>query len=201
MIIKKAWELDLSQVEEGYLNAEKVVYAETRGKAKSLLLSEVKYEDIELRFTLEPLSFTNIPIKRSKPLDIVGFEGKEVKRAEVDRILKERKRIEGLIKILNDTAISHCYILKHGVYYKPDCNGYTDFKHFAGVYGKVDAVSQAKSCEDLRLVPIVKKDHNEMISKTIEDLKSRIIHDLPHLKSQDSILTSKKRKEVAHGTH
>ena len=40
VLSEKAWEIDFSRIEEGYLYGEMIVYAETRNKAKTLLLKD-----------------------------------------------------------------------------------------------------------------------------------------------------------------
>ncbi|CAA0152383.1 conserved hypothetical protein [Tenacibaculum maritimum] len=69
--------------------------------------------------------------------------------------------------------------MKGGVYWRPNRSGYTDFKRFAGVYDLRDAIQTCKSSDPSRYerpVLINKDEHNEMISKTIADLETRIIN-------------------------
>lgn len=85
-----------------------------------------------------------------------------MKRSELNKILKNKK-------------ITHCYIRKNGSYYRPNCCGYTDFRHKAGVYEKEDAVNQSLSCSELIVIPINVSEHNEMLLQAIKDISENII--------------------------
>ena len=173
--VKKAYEIDLSRIEEGYLYDNIVVHAENANKAKALLLNETKYENIRLRYLDKELTYLNIPVIRRNESDIIMFEGKEVLKCEIEDILKERERLAKLEEIENNPNITHCYIVK-GSYYKPNSCGYTSHKHEAGVYEKADAISHAKFCRDIRLECCYIDEHNRMINDKIAELSSRLIH-------------------------
>ena len=173
-LAQKAWKIDFSRVEEGYLYSDIITYAENRNKAKSKLLENCKWENIYLRGEDEEVTYLTIPILRCKEADKFEFEGNEFPLYEIERLIRKKERGQELQNILDDTSISHCYIRK-GCYYRPNSCGYTDLTYKAGVYLKEDAVSQAKSCEDLRIIPINIEEHNQMLNEHIEDLKSRLL--------------------------
>lgn len=77
-------------------------------------------------------------------------------------------------KILKDAAITHCYIRK-GSYYRPNWCGYTDFQHRAGVYTKEEAVNHANKCNEITVVPINAKEHNDLLNAEIQDIQSRLL--------------------------
>jgi len=70
-LLKKAYQVDFSQIDEGYLYDQKVSYAETRGKAKTELLKEI--EGAKIQHTLEDVTYLNIPIERYKRLDLLDI--------------------------------------------------------------------------------------------------------------------------------
>jgi len=178
-LLKKAYRIDLNKIEEGFAYSEKFCHAETVGKAKKILLDMVRYEDMCLYdfFKCEKIELTylNIPVFRYPESDLFEFEGEEMCKWQIERELEKRKRFAEYDAMLADENITHCYIMKRGVYYAPNCNGYTEYSIKAGVYEKSDAVRHAKSCDELTIVPIKIDEHNERILKTIEDLKTRII--------------------------
>lgn len=175
-IVEKAWEVDFSQILEGFTACDRVSWSNNRNKARKQLFEDIKYEDWLLRWNDEPITYLNIPTKRCKSCDKVEFEGDVIQRNKIDVILHKRIRIEYLDSILSRSEISYCYIKKFGDFYRPNSCGYTSHLIFAGVYGKEYAVSCAKSCEDLDIVPINIGEHNKMITDEIEDLKTRLIN-------------------------
>lgn len=174
-LIRKGYKINFDKIHEGYLSAGVYTNAESRNRAKQQLLRDVKYDGWKLMYTNEELTYLNIPIKRDKAVDILLVNGVEIKRYEYDRQQIINKRNEELDSILNNPTVRYCYIVKGNAYYRPNCKGYTDRKIRAGVYDKSDAISQGKSCEDLRIIPIDVEEHNAMILDSINDLKSRII--------------------------
>jgi hypothetical protein len=78
---------------------------------------------------------------------------------------------------LNDPTISYCYILKHGLFYADNSCGYVTPRHNAGIYTIEDGVSKAKSCEDLRIIPIDNTEHNSMTLSTAKASLGRMIID------------------------
>lgn len=176
ILVKKAYQIDFNKIEEGYLYCERSCYAKTRNEAKSTLLGKLKsdYEELQLKYSDDKVNYLNIPVIRYKEADRYLFEDKELTLSAIEEIHQERIRIASLDEILNDNSIVFCYI-KKGNYYKPGSSGYTDFKIFAGVYTKEEAISHAKSVREIKIIPINIDEHNSMIVKEIEDLKSRYI--------------------------
>jgi hypothetical protein len=195
-LTQKAWQINRDKLEESFLYSEMAVYATSRNKAKSALFSEYKYE-IKLRWKDEDVSYLNIPVIRFPEADKYLFEEKDKTMREINEILHERERLSGLDLILMNDCVTHCYIQK-GNYYRPNSSGYTDFRHRAGIYTKQEAVSSAKSCRDLTIIPIDATEHNKMINNEIEDLKTRIISPkiethqeyMERIKKEDPILYS-----------
>lgn len=172
-IVKKAYAIDTHKISEGYFIDELVCHAENRNKARSILYDRIRGEDWKL-FTGEDIDFLNIPVSRSPSHDLVVYNGSEVCINVIPSIEIEDERQATLSKIENDPAITHVYIRK-GAYYCPGWCGYTEFREKAGVYAKKEAISEAKRVRDIRLVPIEKEEHNDMLRKAIADLESRIM--------------------------
>ena len=120
------------------------------------------------------LSYLNIPVKRKKLSDKVIFEGKEVLRCSIDKLINERERVSKLDEIENNPSIKYCYIIK-GSYYRPDWCGYTSLKFEAGVYPKNEAVRHAKSVREIRLECVDIEEHNKMINQKISELHGRLL--------------------------
>ena len=165
-IIKKAYQVDLNKIEEGYLYSPMICYAENRNKAKSSLLGENLYSDLKLAGEEEEVTYLTTPVVRCKSADKYDFEGLEMTQRQIDDELTERKRLSVLDEILNNKSIKYCYIRKRG-YYRPNSCGYTDFKHRAGVYEKEKAVSHAKGCKEIWLEIIDIDEHNNMITSEL----------------------------------
>lgn len=174
-IVKKAWGIDWSRIDEGDYHSGNIdsVYAETRGKAKSLLLSDIS--DYKLRWSSDDITYLNAPVVRYSHDDKYEYEGAALTLSEIKRKKRDEERLNEFDNIINDPKITHCYIYKNGYYYADNHCGYVSSQSRAGVYTKEDAVSSGKSCEDLHINPINTKEHNEMISAEIEKLKSRLI--------------------------
>lgn len=172
-LVEKSYRIDFSKIDEGYLASDTICHADSLGKAKSKLLDEIKYDGWKLR-TGEEVSFVNIPVVRSKETDLYEFEGEKISIYKINEILNERERQLELDKMLSNESIKFCYIRK-GSYYMPNSCGYTQFRHKAGVYEKADAVSHARSCRELTIIPINIEEHNKAINEEINDLKTRLI--------------------------
>jgi len=173
-LLEKAYEIDLSKIDERYVYEREIAYADSVGKAKTKLLSTANYNGMQL-YIGDDLTYINIPVIRAKDHDKFEFEGKGETMYSINEILHDRERITKLDELLNNENIKFCYI-KKGSYYKPGSCGYTDFKHRAGVFTKEDAVQSAKSCDDLWIIPVIIEEHNEMINKEIEELQTRLLN-------------------------
>ncbi len=172
---QKAYKVDFGKIDEGYLASDIVCHAETIGKAKVKLLREIGSDYWKLKYTDEEITFKNIPVVRASECDLFEFEGKDLSMARINEIAKERDRKADLDAMLDNPKIEFCYIKKRGMYYRPNSCGYTDFTIKAGVYDKKDAVSEAKFCDEIYLIPIDIEEHNDRIQDAINDLHTRLI--------------------------
>lgn len=174
-VTEKAWSIDFSNIDEGYLYDQSgyICYTENRNKARSILLSEYRWEMVT--YWNEELTYLNIPVKRAKEFDKYDVDGLSLTSREIEKIKYEKEREDELNSTLTDERITHCYIKKRGAYYRPNSCGYTDFNFRAGIYEKSEAVRMAKSCEELDIIPIDTEEHNKMIEDEISELKDRLI--------------------------
>lgn len=62
------------------------------------------------------------------------------------------------------------------MYYKPNSCGYTDYTTCAGIYTKEEAVQEARSVDEIHILPIDLKSHNEKLENEIKSLQSRLIN-------------------------
>jgi hypothetical protein len=170
--VQKAYQIDFSRIEEGFLYSQTFTLADTRSKARTKLF---KMSDGMQLYNGKELTIMNLPMIRCPQEDLYEFEGQKISQEKLEYLLKKRKRWAILDNILNDTDIEFCYIKKRGSYYRPHSCGYTDFQHRAGVYPKSEAVSNGKSCDELDIIPINTQEHNQMIKSEIEDLQTRLL--------------------------
>lgn len=175
MTATKAYQIDLNKISEGFCFDVIYCHARNRNEARSQLLKKVRYDGLELKHSSKDISYSTIPVIRYKDADLIEFEGEYLCSLDIDKIKDKRKRIEYLDGILKDENVSHCYIRKHGDYYRPNACGYTSFKCFAGIYTKKDASDQGKSCHELQIIPINNAEHNAMMEGYITELQTRII--------------------------
>ena len=173
-IIEKAYQINLEKLDLGFLSDSIICHAESLNKAKKELLQHVKYDDLELRYSGQKLTYLNIPVQRSRSADKVLFEGKEVLRYQIEKTVHERDRILKLDEIQNNPNIKYCYIIK-GSYYRPNSCGYTSLRFEAGIYPKDEAVSHAKSVQEIRLECVDIEEHNKMINEKIAELQGRLL--------------------------
>lgn len=170
-IIEKAWKVNLNLVEEPYWYDHLVYHAETKGKAKIKALIDL---DSGNHINGEQIDFLNMPLVRSKEDDRVKYNGIIMYRYDVERHRRSEERRKELDSLL-ELDTEYYYIGKRGLFYKPDCCGYTDFQWRAGVYKKEFAVSHAKACEEIILTPVNIDEHNELIHSQIEFLQGNLI--------------------------
>lgn len=175
MSIMKGYQINLGKIEDGFLYSPVTCVAESLNKAKSILIKKVRYDGMKRRFSDNDINYTTIPVIRYPEGDIKEFEGKYITQREIDEELAKRKREEYFKSILNDDNTTHCYIRKHGSFYRPNVCGYTSFRSFAGIYEKNDAVQHGRSCSELQIIPINNEEHNKCLQDDIDDMKSRII--------------------------
>src|SRR5688572_27910583 len=91
-IVKKAYELNLDRLEEGFLSSEIICHAKNHNEAKSILLKKVRYDNWKLKYSGDELSYLNIPVIRCEEADLVLFEDRQIPRNEINRILAKRER-------------------------------------------------------------------------------------------------------------
>lgn len=174
---EKAYKIDLNLIDEGFLLEDIVVYAHCRSKAKVAMLKKLKTESISELKSGEAISFLNVPIVRSYMNDKLLFEGKIYTVSVLSDLIHCRERKKMLESILSNESITHCYILRHNSYYRPNYAGYTDKKLYAGLYPKSEAVSHARSVDDVVLEISTAKDHNDLILAEISKLENLFIYD------------------------
>lgn len=170
--LKKGYKVNLDKIEEGYIYCEHFCVAENASKAKMELLKN--FAGI-LKHSGGDVNYLNMPVVRYPELDEVLFEGIVISRRGLEEVLAKRKRVEKLNSFLLDDSIKYMYIMKRGMYYRPNSCGYTDYVSMAGVYKKEEVVADAMGCDELFLKPIDVNAHNEIILDAMEDLKTRLI--------------------------
>ena len=94
--------------------------------------------------------------------------------SKIEEVLENRERIAKLDAILLDESVKYYYI-KKGSYYRPGSCGYTEFKYRAGVFTTEEAVSEARWCNEITIIPIDMDVHNKMIGDEIKDLQTRLL--------------------------
>lgn len=174
-LVQKAYRVDYSRIEEGYLASETVCYADSLNQARSKLFNEIRYDGWLLYISQNEVTYLNIPVIRSKNNDKFEFEGEILSLNAIERLLKRREREELLNALLADPIHRFCYIRKNGYYYRPKSTGYSEYRTNAGVYTIEKGVYEAMSCDDLTIIPIDIDEHNEMLINEINELKSKLI--------------------------
>ena len=172
-IVEKGYELNLDKVYRGFRFGEVIVQAESRGKAKSKIWEELKY-NIPLNWNKEEFTFLNLPIRRCKEADIVEFEGKNLPRWRAETAIKVKEHNDKLDELLK-SGYTHCHIIKRGNYYCDNMCGYTGIREKAGVYTIKEGVNHARNILELHISPIKIEEHNKRINEEIDKLKKRLI--------------------------
>ena len=172
-IKEKAYQIDFNRIEEGYLYGEAICHAESLGKAKAKLLSEV--EEATTCLFGDEVTFLNIPVIRAKQYDKVLYNNEIITRDQYTYKKRVRDNDKELDKILKDDNITHCYKMKRVMYYSWDNCGYVSYKQNAGVYEKEKTVNYCKGQLEVTCIPIITKDHNDYLMKQIERIKKGII--------------------------
>ncbi len=125
VIIKKAWSVDLDQIDNPWHYDRGLAYG-TQGQAKAELLSEF---DCAKTTIGEEITFLNLPIKRNKECDYVLYDRSMVKRYCIEELKKEDR-----ISNLSDDETyyvqdSRNYVGNAVLWYGLNNNGYpTDLK-------------------------------------------------------------------------
>lgn len=178
-IVKKAFKIDLAQIEVGFLMSDKICYADNRNKAKSILLAEIVYEECKTKYTDKDVTYLNIPVLRAKNLDVVMFRGEETKRYLIDGIIAKEVRDKRLNDMLKENPGAKAYVKNgnYGSYWGPNHSGYADSVIFAGVYSIDEAVRIVLSSSLDRqesVIIIDTEERNHEIDHKISKLNTEI---------------------------
>ena len=176
-IIEKAYELNLDRIKNEFYYSKIIVYAKTRGQAKQKIRNQIVIEDYEIKY-VGKMTFLNMPIRRCKINDRVKYEGKILKRWQVEKEIKLENHNKKLDEYLSDDNITHCYIRKRGLYYDWNMSGYTSYRYRAGVYEKKEAINPCKGIIELGCIPINISEHNKILLSEIAKIKKGIISQL-----------------------
>lgn len=160
----------------GWVSA--IVCAQTEKLARMKALHQLQEYDIQEDKFGNEFNYISIRLKRSPEYDKFLTNGRIQSRNDMEYDKKMSERDEELKKLLAENPGSYAYIRKGGSYYQPNNCGYTEFVQYAGVYSLDEAV---KSClrtslsDYMRPILIDIQEHNQMLHKQIESLKSRLI--------------------------
>jgi len=174
-LLLKGYSLNLVKIQESYFYDDLYTQQETINEAKYDLLKKLRYEYCTLSNSNQELEYKTIPVIRNKKYDLYEFEDKKLTSWEINYIIKKRERNQYLDLLLESNPESFCYIKKGGYYYRPNSCGYSEYKRNAGVYTLKQGVQEAKSCQELDVILIDIKEHNEYLEREIVDLKSRLL--------------------------
>ena len=176
-LVEKAWVVNPDNFKEPHYAPTDVYYAQTSGKAKHKILSQIYYDEFKDCDGKE-IGFVNLKIKRSQSADKLLIDGIIKTFWQIEYEQKKRQYNERIDKLVSDNPTAMAYILKGGCYYGSDFCGYTERLINAGIYKIHDAAKHVKSCslgDYMRLIVINTEEHNKMINDKIADLKTRII--------------------------
>lgn len=173
-VILKGWQLGVSQLEEPWYYTDLSCRAENRSKAKALFMQMSELDGAKNKWGDE-VTFLNVPVVRCKEVDLVEFNRSQIVRSKVREELKKQDHQNQLDEILKNPDITHCHIMKRGLYYRDNSCGYVESKLGAGVYAKDYACSHAKGILELKIIPINKEEHNKYLTDHIEAIKKRMI--------------------------
>lgn len=173
-VIQKGWKLGANQLEEPWYYDHLTCRADYRSKAKSIFMNMSEMDSIKNKWGDE-VTFLNVPVIRCKEVDLVEFNGIQIIRSKVREEFKKQDHQNKLDNIMANPEITHCHIMKRGLYYRDNSCGYVESKLGAGVYTKDYACSHAKGILELKIVPINKEEHNKYLMDHIEAIKKRMI--------------------------
>ena len=164
-IVKKAWSISAKDLIEPWHHDDIVVFADTRGEARSKGLDELRYQgatkDVSYLEDNE-IYYTDIGATRYKESDKIQFEDKVVSRSQVKNYLWQKERDENARQLTithpNDLAVVYagCY----GQYWGANHSGYSSAITFAGKYSTKEAYDIVKGSdygrqETVRLLDVV----------------------------------------------
>ncbi|WP_079242620.1 hypothetical protein [Chryseobacterium indologenes] len=173
-VIEKGWKLGASQLEEPWYYDDLNCRAENRSKAKYKFINMSELDGVKNKWGDE-VTFLNIPVIRCKEADLVLFNDGHVVRSRVREEIKRQEHQKLLDEILENPEVTHCHIMKRGLYYRDNSCGYVESKLGAGVYTKDYACSHAKGILELKIIPLNKEEHNKYLTDHIEAIKNRMI--------------------------
>lgn len=156
-----------------------VVCAENEKLARMKALHQLREYDIqEDRFGIE-FSYITLRLKRSPDHDRFLIYGRIRSREDIEYDRKKDERDAEFKQLLADNPNSYAYIRKGGYYYQPNSCGYTEYKTQAGIYTLDQAVRECLGCSlSDYMMPILIDaiEHNQLLNKQIDALKSRLIN-------------------------
>lgn len=170
----RAWKLSHFEFDILYPGGAPIVYSDTYEEAVERMIEQIEdnYKTTANRL-LEP---SDVKVSRYLPLDRLNFRGiNNIERQNAAQILKQERHTKQLFDLMGNPAVTHCYIMKRGVYYRDNFCGYTDSIAKAGVYLKYNAVNHAVGNTEISVVPVDPAFHNNLINQQIAELKKRLI--------------------------
>ena len=172
-LVSRGWQLNLDKIDNRYDYDSYFVTAETMSKARNKIWKLIKDEDMTRNG--EDIIFINVPVLLCSTYNHYLFEGKSMTLNLIKVTLAERERVAELDSILTNESIRFCYITKRGSYYGPNHGGYYSQVEKAGIYTKKEAVSSARHCSDIVIVPIDIEAHNALLQSRISELGLKLI--------------------------
>ncbi len=170
----EAYQINLEAIKDGWVYDIIICHAHNHNEARSTLLHKVRWDGMKLR-SGEDLTYLNIPVQRCPGADLVAYEGKLISKHKLEEIKARIKRHTEFDDILADPGVIYCYIKKYGSYYSPGYSGYTHYVQHAGVYTKEDAVSHARGCDEIWLVPVDIQAHNARLKECLAAIERNLI--------------------------
>ena len=138
---QKAWVIDKSIFNNPWFVPDDVFRESTENKAKSKAIKEIEYDSLTLKNGEEP-SYINIKMKRFEPGDLYLVDGKVMNLEDIET----KSRNDKMDDLHEANPNAFVYIVKNGMYYRPNNCGYTEHKVEAGTYRIKDAVDSVKRC-------------------------------------------------------
>lgn len=192
-IIKTAYKISAKDLEEPWHYDDVIIYAETRGEAKSKGLQEMynlgasKTRDYLDKYKDTDLTYTDISARRVKDQDVILFEGKEMKRNRVKEHVWCKERDAKALKLWQDNpdSLAVVYAGCYRQYWGANHSGYASDIVWAGRYTteeayKIVSGSSYDRQETVSLIDVEKWNENineqvETLQKQIDRLKTKII--------------------------
>lgn len=173
-IVEKGYCINTNDISEFWYYSDITCFAENASKAKAKFMNMNEVEGM-CNMSGEEITFLTLRVKRCEKADKVAYKGQILSRSKIADLKLKEAHTNELDNILNNPDIEYCYIRKNGLYYKSNYCNYTEFRIFAGVYPKADAVSHCRITTDLSCIPIDIKEHNQYYQEYLDDIQSRVI--------------------------